>query len=167
MNDRSLALAALVAIAGAGVAAPSQAQSDAASMLRCRALVEAEARLRCYDAIPLPPAGRAAATNNVGTSTAGVSPSPARQTPEQFGVEYKAVDTRLETIESLITGPFLGWEPRGRIILANGQVWQVVDDSRGVMELSNPKVTVRRGALGAFYLEIAGTNRSPKVKRVD
>jgi hypothetical protein len=32
--------------------------------------------------------------------------------------------------------------------------------------LVNPSVTVRRGVLGAYYLEIDGLNTSPRVKRV-
>ena len=33
--------------------------------------------------------------------------------------------------------------------------------------LKDPKVRVRRGALGTFVLEIEGTNNAPKVRRVE
>jgi hypothetical protein len=45
-------------------------------------------------------------------------------------------------------------------------VWRIADDSKGALWVENPKVRVRRGALGAFYLEIEGTNRSPRVQRL-
>jgi hypothetical protein len=32
--------------------------------------------------------------------------------------------------------------------------------------MKNPKVRVRRGLLGTLFLEIEGTNNSPKVSRV-
>ena len=137
------------------------AQADDAAFRRCRALGDAAQRLACYDALPLS-AGPAA-----GTTSAAGAPIPPRQAAEQFGIEHRGFDQRLEVIESSINGRFDGWGPKDRITLANGQVWQVIDDSRGAMDKTNPKVRVRRGALGAFFLEIEGTNRSPKVKRVD
>jgi hypothetical protein len=85
-----------------------------------------------------------------------------------FGLEEKrAATNQLATVESSINGRFEGWGPNSRITLANGQVWRVMDDSSAILYLDNPKVLVRRGLLGAFYLEINGTNRSPKVKRVN
>lgn len=144
----------LTASFAALAAGPSQA--DDAALLRCRALTENSARLACYDAIAVAPAGTAA------------SPAlPPRQTAQQFGLEaQQAAKTQLDAIETTIAGRFYGWGPGERIELANGQVWQVTDDSRGVLDVLNPKVKVRRGALGAFFLEFEGSNRSPKVRRV-
>jgi hypothetical protein len=71
------------------------------------------------------------------------------------------------TIQSYIPGRFEGWGPNYRIRLANGQVWQVVDDSKGILQRQDPKVTVRRGLLGSFYLDFEGDNRSPRVKRIE
>ncbi len=72
----------------------------------------------------------------------------------------------LDAIESHVPGRFDGWGPNASIRLANGQVWQIADGSSGAHWIENPKVRVRRGALGAFYLEIEGTNRSPRVTRI-
>jgi hypothetical protein len=52
------------------------------------------------------------------------------------------------------------------IPLANGQVWQIADGSARFMSLDNPKVTIRRGALGSFFLDFENDNRSPRVRRV-
>lgn len=125
--------------------------ADDAGFSRCRGLSDATARLACYDALP------------VGEVKAQAAP---RQTPEQFGLDQKGYKSELESIESHIPGHFEGWEPRTRIRLANGQIWQISDDSRRILEFRDPKVSVRRGALGAFYLEIEGTNISPRVKRL-
>jgi hypothetical protein len=126
--------------------------ADDAGLLKCRGIGDVSARLACYDALPV---GEA--------KTVQAAP---RQTPEQFGMEQQAYRSEIESLESHIPGNFEGWGPRTRIRLANGQLWQISDDSRRMLDFQNPKVSVRRGMLGAFYLEIEGTNISPRVQRV-
>lgn len=126
--------------------------ADDAGLSRCRGVSDSSARLACYDALPV---GEAKTVQAV-----------PRQAPEQFGMEQKVYEHPLDSIESHIPGHFEGWEPRTRIRLANGQIWQISDDSRRIYDFQNPKVSVRRGVLGAFYLEIEGTNSSPRVKRL-
>ncbi len=131
-------------------------------------------RLACYDAV-LPTASNSAKPGAVPTAAvapvtaaASIAPAPAappRQTPEQFGQDPRL--TSLESIETRYTGTFEGWSPRDKIRLANGQVWQVVDESSSAVYLQNPKVRIRRGALGAFFLEVEGLNRSARVKRLE
>ncbi len=70
------------------------------------------------------------------------------------------------TIESQIPGRFEGWQPNTSIRLANGQVWQVTDGSSRMYDVNNPKVTIARGVLGAFYLNLEGDNRTVRVKRI-
>lgn len=137
------------------------ALADDGGFLRCRGLTDAAARLACYDALPLPSVAAIA----VPPVAAAVSPV-APQTPAQFGLESKTYKAGLDSIESRIVGRFEGWNASSRIKLENGQVWQVSDDSSRFLDLNNPRIVVRRGALGAFYLEIDGTNHSPKVKRL-
>ena len=133
-----------------GVAAPALAATDA-ELARCRATTDASARLACYDTLLPPPA---AATS--GPVTAPV-----------FGFEKRALEGAPEAIESRIVGRFEGWGPKSQIRLENGQVWQVTDDSRGVVDLRDPKVRVTRAAFGTFFLEFEGRNRAPRVKRVE
>jgi hypothetical protein len=91
--------------------------------------------------------------------------APTRQQLEQsFGLEQKKAP--IDSIESTIPGKFDGWEPNQQITLGNGQVWRVVDDSRGIVYGTNLKVKLERGTLGTMFLQIEGTNRSPKVKRL-
>ncbi|MGE0356146.1 MAG: hypothetical protein AB7P08_04455 [Burkholderiales bacterium] len=141
---------------------PAFALADEAGMQRCRAIADATARLACYDALAATPAAPRA------SAPAAVPAQAAKPTPEQFGLEQRQVRElqSLDAIESTIPGRFDGWSPGASIRLANGQVWQVADGSSGAHWIENPKARVRRGLLGAFYLEIEGTNRSPRVQRV-
>ena len=81
-------------------------------------------------------------------------------------MERKAAEKQLENIASRIVGPFTGWQPKSKITLENGQVWQIVDGSSGSYSLDNPAVSIERGVFGTFFLKIDGANRRPKVKRV-
>lgn len=69
-------------------------------------------------------------------------------------------------IETSIAGPFKGWWPKERITMTNGQVWQIADDSTGAVNLTDPKVKIRRGFFGGYTLEIEGSAKAPSVKRV-
>lgn len=138
------------------------ALADPAALTRCRAVSEASARLACYDAITLPAPSSAPARTREPVST--IAPPPA--SPAQFGLVAKEDPNDLKTIQSTIPGRFAGWKPRTRITLANGQVWQITDDSSGFCDCDNPKVTVERRAFGGYWLEIEGKTHSPSVKRL-
>ena len=98
---------------------------------------------------------------------AAAEPAPtAAPAAAQFGLESKATTSALDQIESQIMGEFEGWDARTIFRLTNGQVWQVTDDSTAAYALRNPKVTIRRGMFSAFYLEVDGAKRSPRVKRL-
>lgn len=128
--------------------AAAPVHADDAALLRCRQLADAAPRLACYDAIRVE------------------TPEQAQRRAEQrFGIDKPRDDEAL-AIESTVTGGFDGWRPGDRIRLANGQVWQIADDSSGALPVGLTKVKVRRGAFGAYYLEIEGSNRSPRVRRV-
>lgn len=129
---------------------PALAADDAA-LQQCRRLTEAAPRLACYDALPL------AGMKPVGGTGDAV---------KGFGLEHQTPAAQLTDIESTLVGDFDGWSPNERITLGNGQVWQVVDGSTGVVALKSARVKVRRGVLGNFHLEFDGSNRSPKVRRV-
>jgi hypothetical protein len=82
-------------------------------------------------------------------------------------MENRAPEVELPTtMQSTIPGHFEGWGPKARIKLANGQVWQIADDSQAYFNLENPKVVIRRGMMGGFFLEVENSNRSPRVRRV-
>ncbi len=144
-------------LAAAGLVATAAAADDGA-LQRCRAVAEAQARLACYDALPLAPAPAAAAM------PAAAAPPAAPDAVAAFGLESRR--EAVHEISSRIPGHFEGWSPGTRIELANGQVWEVTDDVSAAYELDDPKVTVRRAAFGSFMLDIEGARRSPRVRRI-
>ena len=146
--------------------------ADDAAVRRCRAIPDSLARLACYDALPLGVAPSAAPRGAPQQSPFRPQPAQPRAAPapapaENFGLEHKARPAdEVATIETYIPGRFEGWRPGVRITLANGQVWQVTDETSRYVLLDNPKVVVRRGVMGAFFLDIEGDNRSPRVRRI-
>jgi hypothetical protein len=175
----------LFALILAGVAAPAAAND---ALKRCRAIGDAGARLACYDALPLEgaipaspaavpvsPASRSPAAPTARTAAPPVAPSPGQgatapapqaSLESSFGMEGRAPAAELPAIQTHIPGAFYGWSQGTQITLANGQVWQVVDEGGRRMQLQDPKVRVRRGMMGAFYLEFEAHNHAPRVRRV-
>ena len=147
----------------------SVAFADDAAILRCRSIADASARLACYDALVVTPTGGSAAKAPVATGAAQPKAQQAASQPAQaqFGLEDRNANKgAVDAIESTIPGSFEGWSAKSNIRLANGQVWQISDDTSRAHYIDNPKVRIRRGALGSFYLEIQGTTHSPRVRRV-
>ncbi|HEX4859170.1 MAG TPA: hypothetical protein VFV17_09125 [Usitatibacteraceae bacterium] len=151
--------------------ASGAALADPAAIARCREIADAHARLKCYDAIDIGATPRSAtptAATGIATvaPTRAVTPEPAPAPAATFGLPAKAPDAALDRIDSRIEGRFEGWRANSMIRLANGQVWQVTDDSSRLLDMDSPKASIRRGALGSFFLEIEGTNHSPRVRRI-
>ena len=159
------------------VLASIPAAADDAGLLRCRAIRDATARLACYDGLPVSapdakavPAPRAAeprATEPRAAEPRAVeNRPPLPQAPAQFGLEQRPNPVELASIESSIPGNFEGWYPNAVFTLANGQIWQISDGSTRRLYRTNPKVKIRRGSFGSFFLEIEGDNNSPRVRRL-
>jgi len=143
---RASLLLALLGTANAALA-------DDAAIVACRKLADGAARLACYDAIPT--RGRPAA---VAAAAASV---------QSFGLEQKHPEEPARSIESSIVGNVAGWGPATLFTLANGQVWKVVDGSAAdLAPVTNPPVKIVRNMFGTMFLEIEGTNASPKIRRV-
>lgn len=72
-----------------------------------------------------------------------------------------------EPIESNIEGEFRGFA-KGRIYkLTNGQVWEQVESaSLAGVRRENPKVSIRPGILGTWFMKIEGYNTAAKVRRI-
>ncbi|WP_332848801.1 hypothetical protein [Massilia sp. S19_KUP03_FR1] len=135
------------------------ALADDNAMRACRAMTDTSARLSCYDRIEL--------------SAMPAAPAAPALTPQQaFGLAPAAMavqaPAKIDAVESTIVGPFAGWGPNTRFKLANGQVWRVVDGSDATLTpTTNPKVTIKRNFIGTIFLQVEGTNSSPKVRRVE
>ena len=144
-NTASLSILCVLA----ALAAALPAHADDAPWLRCRAINDPAARLACYDAVQAQPAAQAAAS----------------AAADRFGKDARRPD-EVDQIRSVLPGRFDGWDPGQRFRLANGQVWQATDGSRGAYNLESPKVLVRRGAFGSYLLEIEGVNQVIRVRRI-
>jgi hypothetical protein len=148
--------------------ASGAALADDAALARCRGIADAGARLACYDALPLATSERKVETRPAPQQVPQQAQQQPAQPQERFGLEQRVVqaEQQLQTIHSHIPGHFEGWQANQAIALANGQVWQITDGSARFMSLDNPKVTIRRGALGSFFLDFENDNRSPRVRRL-
>ena len=133
------------------------AAADETALRRCRTLADAPARLACYDALPL--------AAPVAAATPAATPASTPPVAATFGLQR--TDAAVAEIVSSIPGLFEGWRAGERIRLGNGQLWQVSDDSSGVYYLRDPKVSVRRAAMGTFVLDIEGARRMPRVRRLE
>jgi len=137
----------------------------------CRTLTDNSARLSCYDALAdqatrQPQAAAApAAAMTAGASAAVASTAVAATAADTFGLNQKPKNEP-EVIRSQIDGLFQGWGPNRIIDLSNGQSWQVADGSSAVLYLKNPKVEIRKAAMGTFMLELEGSNETARVKRI-
>lgn len=142
--------------------------ADDASLQGCRAIADATRRLACYDAIPLGRAPAPSASPAAPGQPAGAAPAaPPQQTLlQRFGFESRAQPDELPFVDTHIPGTFTGWGPRTTIALANGQVWQVTEETSRTAYLQDPKVKITRGALGSFFMEIEGVRQAPRVRRV-
>ncbi len=141
-----------------------------ADLVRCRAIGADAPRLACYDALAGAPASAAAAPAPVAPMPAPAAPpAPVAAVPAapEFGFESRLPASAPDAVESRIPGRFDGWEPGQKIRLENGQVWQVIDGSRGVVAARDPKVRVTRAAMGTFFLEIEGRRQAPRVRRLE
>ncbi len=148
------------------------ALASEAALRQCRSIADGAKRLACYDALPLGSAAAVAATPMAAAPTAAPATPATPATPaapakpaEQFGLRAPS-SAAAETLESEITGAFEGWQANQQLRLANGQIWRIADGSSAFYALQNPKVRIRRGVLGAFYMEIEGVNQAPRVVRL-
>jgi len=148
------------------------------SLVSCRALTDAMSRLACYDAIDISTTGTAlgqagvSGPNTPSSQTTEVDRDPisraaADLATSAFGLPALRGAEVTASVASRIVGRFEGWGPSTRVRLANGQIWQVIEDSRGSYELSAPEVRVKRGLLGSFFMEIDGVSAVLRVRRVD
>lgn len=69
-------------------------------------------------------------------------------------------------LSSRVVGEFKGWVKGTRLTLENGQVWEVVDPDRFVVNLVNPSVRIRPGSFGSWFVSVEGYNRQTRVKRI-
>ncbi|MFK3646914.1 hypothetical protein ACI2IY_00560 [Lysobacter enzymogenes] len=71
-------------------------------------------------------------------------------------------------VSKLKAGEFRGWSSGTVLELENGQRWRVIEGSLFLGKpIPAPKVTIRPGLMGGWYLEAEGQMQKAKVKRVE
>lgn len=160
-KTHSLALALVTLLA----AHATQAQSLSVELNACRQMTDSARRLACYDALTLP-ADAPAAAPAAPTAVPVAAIDPVAKFGQESVKAPAGAPPELKQIESRIRGQFHGWHAGSQLEFENGQVWRIADGSEANYELRDPKVTVHRGVLGAFYLEIEGVGFQMRVTRV-
>lgn len=71
-----------------------------------------------------------------------------------------------EPIESTLQGEFRGFAKGRRYVLQNGQEWEQMDATQfSGSARQAPKVSMRPGLIGVWYMKVDGVNVQPKVRR--
>lgn len=107
-----------------------------------------------------PAVAAAVAQGQVPAAAAGAAAPSAVES--QVGFE----NAKREKVETSIAGLFKGWFGHTKFELANGQVWQQVEEDRYTMNVENPKVTIEPGAFSSWRMRVEGYNRTTLVKRI-
>jgi hypothetical protein len=167
-------------------AAPCWAADPLAGLLACRDLTDSAAGLACFDRETVALAGAPAVAVAPAPSTATTPASAASRatpaaeplTPEQkFGLspstivakEAAAAGTQAgkeSKLQAHINGLALVGDRRTLFTLDNAQVWQQLEaDGTDVMARLGDAVTISRGLLGSYWLQLK-TGRGCKVTRL-
>jgi hypothetical protein len=168
-----LALLATVALGSAPVRAQTRDQVSRPalfeSLLACRGISAADARLACFD--------RASEAFDVAEQQGEVTVvdrAQARETRTRlFGLNLESAnlwgrlrqDDRIEAIETTLTRASRDGEGKAVFVLADGSTWRQVDSERINARLTpGAAVRIRQAAVGSFMLSVNGT-RSVRARR--
>jgi hypothetical protein len=174
-------------VCSATCAAPCWAADPLAGLLACRELTDAAARLACFDretaalarapAAPVAAAPVAAAPSATPAIPTPATPTAPALTPEQkFGLSSSAIAAKEEAggkqapketkLQGRITALALAADGRTLFTLDNSQVWRQLEaDGTDVMARLGDPVTISRGLLGSYWLQLK-TGRGCKVTRL-
>lgn len=157
---KSALCVAPLALFGSDIAV-AQAEGVAAGLTACRALPAAEARLACYDAIPVEPAGQAdraqrfeAERDTFGFDRARIADR--MQSQRARGVSVSMI---VERVSERGDGSLM-------FVMTNGQRW-VQDESAGLRNVRpGDEVLIRRAALGSYMLISPRGGATHRVRRL-
>jgi hypothetical protein len=84
--------------------------------------------------------------------------------PDNFG---KKIVNSIDSIQSRIVGKFSGWKKGMKLTLDNGQVWRVKSShTSGYKPMTNPVITISKGATSSYNAKVEGLNAVVKVQRI-
>ncbi|ACV26364.1 hypothetical protein [Kangiella koreensis] len=86
---------------------------------------------------------------------------------EEFGQErIKKEEETLDKITATALGEFSEWKKGLKVQLDNGQVWEITDLRPGYYKITNPTVTIEKGFMGSYNMNVKGRNKTYRVIRV-
>jgi len=150
------------------LAAAAGAEGIPASIARCKAIGDDTARLACYDAasgrssegyITASAAGAAAVAASTvaadsATAVAGTIPA---ATEQVAGKPANSFESRIKTATRRSVGTWV-------IALEDGTSWLQADPTQEWTLAAGDPVVLTRGAMGAWYVQKSGVNRTFRVR---
>jgi hypothetical protein len=158
---------------------PEKMQAAGLAKLTPGELGELEALVELYKAGALEKAAALAPA-----PTAPAAPATATETPEAKSkklmpdwigalITMKRVESqptnKSQALESRLAGEFRGWSGQTNFKLENGQIWATAHKGDSYVytpALQSPKVKIKPGAMGTFWLEIEGVNQRVRVRPI-
>jgi len=145
----------------------------------CAKIKSDQDRLACYDALvkslnPEIPVVKPTTVEKTYDQVSGPTKTVPKQvedtqklenTEDLFGKPTVEIQT-IEQLDSYLVGNFRGWKKGDILELKNGQKWKVVSSPRGYVNLTDPKVSIKKGMFGDFNMKVEGLNARAKVKRI-
>lgn len=176
-----------------GLGGPDAVAQSVDGLRECQRIANDARRLACYDAVvatasatrpampskaPVQPATDTGVSTVTAAKPAGAvesrrptaaAPAPAAADDTAFGDELlERREEQPDELVSRIVGDFDGWWGDTQFRLENGQVWvQAQSGRKRYKGPPNPKVTIRRRALGSYRLQVEGSNKTVRVKRLE
>ena len=140
-------------------------KAQGAGVEDCQALAEPMPRLACYDKY-YPP--RVLSKSKEDSVAAGKRQpvETVRPAKESFGLPNSSQGKEEDILRSEVADDFYGWDPNQKIELKNGQVWQVIDGSTGVLAGNSRRILIQRSVFGSYIMEFEGLTKTLKVKRI-
>ncbi len=172
MNLRAVAITALGLLALPITAQAGSHDALLQAMQQCSTFTDNERRLSCYDELSAQ-VKQALATDSSAPQAVGE-----QATPQQFGSEYlpgqaskpgQVQEGPIDSVTANVTDYALNPFGKFVVFLESGQVWKQID---GEADIANFKkggentVMISRGFLGSYNMQINGSNKVFKVKRI-
>jgi hypothetical protein len=159
---RRILAASLLSFSLALAVSPAQAQAFSSLEERMSARDFREAGLDKLSPEELARLNAWLAANGLAAPAAAAAPA---QDEDRRGFRER-LDTR--EINARVAGTFAGWAGVTEITLDNGQVWRVTDANSRLRTgpIESPRVTLRAGALGGWWMIVEGFNTRAPVERI-
>jgi len=175
----------------ATIALYSQANTTSAQLALCTKIVQADARLKCFDALmstksasatqsekQLSSVDQPIAPTGIAVPSTPSAPTKIKQAPvadtqlvknpiAEFGAQQLAHNPvkKLEQIHLTVKTASKNHFGKWRITFENGQIWQQIENEYARFKTGD-EIIIKRGTFNSFYLFRQNSNRKLSVKRI-